>query len=446
MPENSQILKLKDFFVPRNTYKVAIGDILWLYKNAEEDSLHLIKGLIKRRFTNVDLRRYNKQRFSLAARNFIVRNPDSFSVSLRGTTDYYNEFLQISQVNYDEIINKFKDIIRGFNNVDIGIEKRYVNTDRRRFLKTIDECLTTNRKLQRIAQKKGHCYKDGRYAENIRNLGATRKTVIEKFNNRNECAKLRCTYKVMEHRQWNIVSRFLAKQRVEADYLNINLILEKCNPLLVTFPLQFMLCLKIGHYRELLNAWEDTQDKDNIIRALESEIRKDKFFSSIYSMFRRNTLKICKKRLALLKEIKFLYQNKRYNSCSLLTATQIEGMLWDLGNYLTKKRKFIFKVDRSRAKPKFFVYRWDKRNKKYRDMKPSRYPEHFTGRDGQLVSARQLLSRTRLIEFIPKEIANYIIDDFSDLRNELTHGGLKHLNKKETASYALLLLYPNFRS
>lgn len=81
---------------------------------------------------------------------------------------------------------------------------------------------------------------------------------------------------------------------------------------------------------------------------------------------------------------------------------------------------------------------WDKKKKAYKKIKRTGYPECETN---YLKSARQLLQETRIVEFLPKEIGSYLINEFFDERNQIVHGDLELLMEKTTAICALLILY-----
>lgn len=434
MSKNMKLLK--SHFVLENTYELCAGDLFWLARDIEENSLSLIKGLLKRRFPKADLRRYNKQKLSDVAKNLIIKNPSIFSKSIQGTY-YYDEFLQIPKNDYETIIIKFLDVVRGFSDSDIQKEKNDIAQDNKIYLKAIDKSIKTNNKLHKSALKQGLTYKPLKYSENIEKLKLLRETVEAAYIDANKCARLKCEFKVGILRRTNHIILSMKKE-IEYDYLCLNHFLYKYNAQYVTFPLKHMQWLVVGKYRRLFEEWEKKQDKDDIVRQFEYAIQKGEFFESMFVLFNNNVPKISKERLPLLKEIKFLYQNDRFASCTLLTVTQLEGMLWDLGSYLTKKRKFVYKIDRSRAKIKYRPYEWNQSTGSYKNIKSTKYPDY---NHNSLISARDLLKRTRLREFIPEPVLSYIIDDFYDERNELVHGNLRLLGKKETASYALLLLY-----
>jgi len=428
---------LKSDFALKNTYELSAGDVFWLEKNIEKNPLSLIKDILKRRFPKADLRKYNKQKLSSVAKNLVIKNPSVFSYSIRGTY-YYNKFLQIQKSDYETIITTFHKVIRGFSDVDIKMEKKWLSKDKKNYLQVIDKSIKINDKFFKNAKRRGLNYKIQKYSENIKNLKKLKKNIISQYEDSNKCAMLRCKFKVGRRRHISFLQFFCMNKEIEYDYLSRSYLLDKYNALNVTFPLKYMQWLIVGNFMKLFEEWEKKQDKDNIVKPFEPMIRKDEFFKNMFALFNNNIPKISKNRLPLLKEIKFLYQNERFASCTLLTVTQLEGMLWDLGNYLNKKRKFIYKIDKSRAKIKYLPYEWNKSSKSYKKIKPTKYPDY---NQTSLKSARDLLERTRLREFIPEAVLSYIIDDFYDERNELAHGNLRLLREKKTACYMILLLY-----
>ncbi|MFC1716976.1 hypothetical protein ACFL6S_25130 [Candidatus Poribacteria bacterium] len=451
----------------RDTYVLSSGDLSWLYANMAENSLYLIKGLLKRRLPAVDLRKYSRRMLSEAAIDLVRENDCIFSTSIHGT-DYYGESLGIPCGDYERTISGFRAVVRGFTDSDVKAELKHIPQDRKNYLEVIDEDIRINESLRRKAQRRGSNYKVQRYSENTKMLKLLGKEVITIYKDVSGCARFRCLFKVQKNRRKarreNSMSKTIpvelgssdgifslllkigspssgipASKKIRLDYLSLNCYLQECNALYVTFPLRFMGWLPAGSYQRLLNEWEVEQDRDGIVRQLEPVIQEREFFERMITAFDDNVPKVCANRRPILEEIYMQYQDGRFPSCILLAITQLEGMLWDLGAYLNKKRKFVYKTDKSRGKTKYHPYEWDSAHKRYKKRKSTGYPAHNS--HTSLPSARQLIERTRLREFLPDPVVSYMIDDFYDDRNELAHGRLRLLLKRETASYALLLLY-----
>lgn len=430
-----RMARMEDFLAEKNTYELSLGDISWIGKNLSLDSTSILKDLLKRRFTNIDLRRFNKRRYVNAASKFLEENKSIFSKSYPGK-DYFGNYFSIPVGAYEKKLSKFKEVILGFSPEDVESEKKYLPDDKRIYLKEIDRKIHENIISKEKAEKEGS-KKVKEYKENIENLRKIKKRVGDVFSNPDDAARLKCNYKVKKERR--MAFDLFPLKEIEVDYLFVGASTLIYSTSMVDFPLRFLTNIAARTYERLRREWSEGTTKEGLLENLETIVQSKEFFDTLANLYKANFGKIQKERLSLLEEVRDCYLGGRYASTTVLTVTQVEGILWDLASYLNKKRKFVYKK-RKKAKMHYYSYLWDKKKRAYKKTnKKTGYPEFET--DKYLTSARQLLEETRIVEFLPNVVVSYLVNEFLDERNQIVHGDIELLKKKTTASCALLVLY-----
>jgi len=426
--------KIEDLYVKKNTYRLSVGDLDWIGKNQSLSSIDILKGLLKRRFDNIDLRKFNKKRYADVATKFLENNKRIFSKSYP-RKNYYKTYFLLPTDAHNEKISKFKEVVLGFSSGDVQNEKKYLTKDKKLYLRKIDEKINENEKLKKKSKKEG-LKKEEEYKNNIENLKWIRKNEVEVvFLDPEIAARLRCRYKVEKER--GHVFDLSPVREIEFDYLHINPKLWAYDASVIDFPLRFLGNITIDVYEGMRLDWKEGTSKEELIESI--EIQDEEFFDKyLRRVFKVNLDKINKERLDLLEEIKYCYLNEKYASTTVLTLTQIEGILWDLADYLNKRRRFIYKK-KKKAKLHYYPYLWDEKTNKYKKVKKTGYPEYEI--NNYLTSARDLLEKTRVREFLPKLLVSYFINEFFDERNQIMYGRLELLTEKTTATSALLALF-----
>ena len=289
------------------------------------------------------------------------------------------------------------------------------------------------------AEKRGLQQRVRIYKKNQKELKELKKKTTSYFRNQSKVAYDMCSYETMRRRE--------KVQTLDIDnFMPIwfHFGLKMNDPDYVDFPLRYAVHLPSVWYQKLQKLWKKGYSKEEVIRPLMELLSRPEFLDdlirrceNIYKKIRQKRIK-SPPRCSILGEIKKCYEMECYASVSLLTVTQIEGVLWDLGKYLNRKNIRIFKTERGIKKRKYLPYYWDFEKKRYKNLNYTGCPQFCRKKGANLISARQLLERTRLGEFVHKEMYNYLIDEFYDERNNLAHGDL--YIRKESAFSALLCM------
>ena len=377
-----------------------------------------------------------------ACRNLVKKNLYSLGKAKKEEDLMYEFFaLKLSQAN--EIFLSFRDLWRGFKEIEIQAALKGVPVERRKALRKIDDFIKRNIKALKNAQKRGFQQRKRIYKKNQKELEELKRKTISYFRNQNKVAYDMCSYETMRRREKiPAAGDFFDIDNFMSIWLHFRLKMN--DPDYVDFPLRFAVHLPSVWYRKLQKLWKKGCSKEEVIRLLMELLSSPEFLDdligrceNIYKKFSQKRIK-CPPRCSILREIKRCYEMECYASVSLVAVTQIEGVLWDFGKYLNRKNVRIFKTESGAKKQKYLPYYWDFEKKRYKNFNYTGRPQFSRKKGSNLISARQLLERTRLGEFVHKEMYNYLIDEFYDERNNLAHGDL--YIRKESAFSALFCL------
>ena len=178
-------------------------------------------------------------------------------------------------------------------------------------------------------------------------------------------------------------------------------------------------------YIDVRTIWERNKDIDEVLEFLFKYVKKRKFFEQIKSLFETiDKGSFNKNRSKFVQEIKDNFDKKNYLSSTLVTITQIEGLIWDFAKFINSDEVKIYYEKKS----KYYPYIWNEDNQSY--FQDNR----------MLTSVRSLLLKTRLQEIISFDLYSYLISEFYDDRNYLSHGDILNRNLKSDAISSLLCL------
>lgn len=178
-------------------------------------------------------------------------------------------------------------------------------------------------------------------------------------------------------------------------------------------------------YIDVKTIWERNNDIDETLEFLFKYVKKRKFFETIDSLFEIiEKDSINRSRSKFVQEIKDNFNNKNYLSSTLVTITQVEGLIWDFAKFINSDEVKIYYEKKS----KYYPYFWNENDQSY------------SKGNHMLTSVRSLLLYTRLQEISSFDLYSYLIYEFYDDRNYLSHGDILNRNLKSDAILSLLCL------
>ena len=210
-------------------------------------------------------------------------------------------------------------------------------------------------------------------------------------------------------------------------WMFLNFQLSFLNPDDYYFPLRyFASSFSAKSYLNAKRLWESGATRSELILAFNKVVKKASFYKTIKSYFEYiEKESISQDRREFIGEMQKSFSSKLFLSTTLVAITQTEGILWDFANYVNSDD---FKIYYTKNE-KFYPFLYDSQKQIYKKS------------NDRLLSIRALLLKTRLGEIFPFDLYTYLISEFYDDRNPLSHGNIKDRNIKVDAISSLLCFY-----
>ena len=417
--------------IERNTFELTLDDLRWMDFHQGISPKEFIRGILKRRFD--DYRTKFTTEMSLAEACLKIANACSYEFRKNQIDEEeLKKLFAIDLSNPKQIVDSFRNVWRGYHDQEVIEAQSSVNRDRRRIEAILRKMGAKNEtRIRRLGvQGKEITKKD--LLENGERLTEIKEKIEQAFRIPIKAAQRKVIFRVLEHRDQLFKSIHLPN-----DYFGFEYQIKRCDPDTLTYPLRFLQYIPAREYDKLEYKWKNGATREELILSFYDPSSDDRLFFNVLkdeSLRIRGLVRIDGQ--GQIDELEKVFAEKCFTATTLLAITQTERMLWDFAKYLNRKGYLIFKKSRGH-RTKYHPYDWDQKNKKYKNVDPSTKRPRFDRRVN-LQTARQLLQKTRLGSIISHGLYTYLIDEFYDDRNALTHGNFDGRNLKVDAISSLL--------
>jgi hypothetical protein len=333
-----------------------------------------------------------------------------------------------------DVIQSFQDLYLGYSPEDVQIARASLSKDKKRYLRRIDSARRANNSELRIAKKRGDKRWIQRFEKNGKELDSVRESIISRFQHDHLIALRKASYAVQERRHSSVMSYFADS----GDYLGLTWTLRDLDPKGLTFPLRYLHQLEAAHYEHLRKEWIAGSSHDSIMLYLQYLVPILIHSSEIGDIADKARTLAGFDVLVGISEIKTCWDSECYLAVTLVSLTQLEGLLWSFAEYLNRRNIRIFHRDKSNGL-KYRPYAWDKATKQYIDH--TKTGRATFAKKKEIHSARQLLLYTRLSDYINVDLWEYLVADLYSMRNLYAHGNLIGRNQRADAVASFLALW-----
>lgn len=216
---------------------------------------------------------------------------------------------------------------------------------------------------------------------------------------------------------------------------NIQFQLEVFSPTQISMPLRFLVNEPIGLWFHLNAAWKRDAPRAELLLIAEDHISIKDAIADIASMNKAAASKGLPDRQLAIRDLRTTWDHEAFVACAMLATTQAEGILWDLAKALQSRMPIFCEEVTDKGTIRRAIL-WDEDRGDYARDKDGR-PKMS---DRPLLSARMLLSQTRLGSCISREAYSYLIDEYYDNRNEMAHGSVSERPYRDDALAAILCI------
>jgi len=418
----------------RNSYELSLNDLSWLELNIRHKNAQEVIVYLTNKWFDEDKRPKDKIGIANAAVEYIRKNFFSLYADNLADRNLFEDYLKLSpNLEPDKSLRLFAELWRGFTCEELKRELGTVK-EKRQYLRSKIQSIGNkiNRRIKIIKLYGGKdTHKIYKYEKIQRRLDELRSKIKPIISDDRRFAQAQLIFNANKRRDKSISKRSI-NYWMQSE-------LERLDPVYVDFPLNHLDKLPANFIFPLLNLWKNTKNRKIILDKARNDIDWTDFFQSLNNCYAKYLLKISGEHEKSIAELQNLWGNGNHIAMAILAIVVTEGIAWNFAQYLNRKNIRIFK----KHKGKKYPYLWDKKDRKYKSINPiTKRPEAPNTKEVKpLDSLRNLLEITRLGEFLDKDVFNFLVADFYDVRNHLMHGNFHGIEFSIEATAALLALY-----
>jgi len=290
-------------------------------------------------------------------------------------------------------------------------EKEYLVSTASRFIRKNACLLAASAKRAKNHPSAPNIQKVNDYTRNARMLRALRDKITEHYSDPASMARQRCGVNA-----WMI-------NPAHSDFDLLADELEGLDPEALYSPFRHALQLPVKTLKLLKLAWRTSKSRDRVTEYLASQYPPHSVAAGIVGRSRRIGQRIGWGEQELVNELVSVTMLQCYGAATALAVVLAEGLLWQFARHLNRRHVRIFKTVRRGRLTRHYAYPWDHSALAYENCNASGAP--LLTKKCELHSARQLLYKTRLQEYFPLQVFNYLMVELMDDRNLVAHGSLK---------------------
>lgn len=412
---------------------ITLSDVWWIYKHLHRSGRFIVQHLLHKKYPDRLLDSFTDSELVNAARSIV----EQCRSSLDATSDIVllDMFFDVSDTITVDVLRAFKVLWRGYVTADMDRQIELVQSELASYSSTITEY------MGRASILLGQASSNSQQARTLKTTESELKRLREVLQgymvNVRTVSKARLLHDIRRRRSPN---RTLPDW-CDAPYDGLEYKLSRLNPDLLGFPLRFMVSQPAGVYHRLEELWLSGQrDRRTLLNALDGVASHSSNGISGWELARRLMQEFDDHMDSSFSrpfsEARAAFDSAAYFPSALALCSITEGSLWQFAERMNQRRKLVFRASRKNGQEVRKPYLWDRESRRYTRKKGSR----CWALGPNLLSAKALLTQTRIGEIISDELYGYFIDDFYIDRCALAHGHLANRDYVTDCGFALMCL------